>query len=413
MDSYIQEKNQKSAFLWNSISSILLSFQSAVLLIVISQYGNTDDAGIFTFAYAAANLMVVIGKFGMRQFQASDTKDKYAFSEYLFSRKATVLLMIAVSIPYAILSGAHNRVKIFTILLWCGTRAIEAYEDVYHGFLQKNGELSKGAKILSIRTFLSILAFFAAYCWKQSLIAASAAAFATALIFALLLNFRYRSFYPVPTPTDKVQVKNLLRENMSLFIAYFCTMYLGNAPKYSLNNTVSDEMQAVFGYMFMPVFLVNMLCGFILQPLLTTYSVLWHSKEIKKLGQLIRRHMLLIVSLTVITILGGKFIGIYLLEIIYNVSLQPYAAILYILLFTSGLISVLSYSRTLLTVVRYQNPVLIGYLAACLAMILGGRPALQIGGLAGISIYYAFVILLLDIFSFGLFLRVLHKTNPS
>lgn len=411
MKPLVQNKNQKGAFFWNSAASILVSFQSALLLIVISYFGSTQDAGIFTFAYAAANLMVVIGKFGMRQFQVSDANNKYTFSEYLYSRKITTIIMLIVSFFYALFSGANNYNKIMVILLWCGIRAIEAYEDVYHGFLQKIGYLNKAAKVLFFRTFASIITFSFIYYVYSNLVIASTACFFISLFLALMLNYKYHTLYPNCKNTNKDSIKNILLENMSLFIAYFCTMYLGNAPKYSINNVVSDEMQAIYGYMFMPVFLVNLLFGFILQPLLTTYSAFWHTKNIKELKQLIYRHLMIIVLLTILTILGGKFIGIYLLETIYNVSLRPYEHILYILLFASGLISLLSYSKTLLTVVRCQNALLAGYLATCLFMVIGGRPVLQRTGLTGISIYYTVIISLLNIFSFLLFIHVLHQAE--
>ena len=413
MEYHIRNNNQKSAFFWNSVASVLNSFQSAILLIFISHFGGASDAGIFVFAYAAANLMTGIGRFGMRQFQVSDTIDKYSFSEYLYSRKITTFVMLALSIPYALGSGAGNYVKVMTVLLWCGIRAIEVYEDVYHGYLQKNGLLNIGAKILSIRMFVSIIMFSLVYYLERNLLTASVINFLLAAVLALILNYRYRNLYPDSTVVDKRCVGRLFIENVSLFISSFCYMYLGNAPKYSINNVLSDEMQAVFGYMFMPVFLVNLLSNFILQPLLTTYSELWHNKNIKDLKSLIYRHFIVIVTLTIITVLGGKFIGIYLLEIIYNVSLIPYAHILYILLVASGLNAFMTYSRTLLTVVRYQNIALLGYIVACLAMLIGGRPALKWGGMTGISIYYSIVILLLNVYSFGIFIFVLRKDKAN
>ena len=45
-----------------------------------------SDAGILTIAFAIANLLVNIGKFGMRGFQVTDVRNQYCFNTYLSSR---------------------------------------------------------------------------------------------------------------------------------------------------------------------------------------------------------------------------------------------------------------------------------------------------------------------------------------
>ena len=44
--------------------------------------GNDYDGGVFTIAYAIGNLMMTIGKYGMRNFQATDVNEKYSYKEY-------------------------------------------------------------------------------------------------------------------------------------------------------------------------------------------------------------------------------------------------------------------------------------------------------------------------------------------
>lgn len=400
----------KGAFFWNSIASVLNSFQSAIILVVISYVTGGNDAGIFVFCYAAANLMMIIGKFGMRQFQVSDINNKYTFSDYLLSRRFTIILMFIISIFYALFSSHGDAEKLFTILLWCGIRGIESYEDVYHGDLQKNGHLDKASMILTFRIFISIIIFCLSYYWKKDLIMSSALTFLFSLTLAIILNSHYKNLYSCTTNANINQVKNLLIENASLFLGYFCFMYLSNAPKYSVNGFLSNEMQAIYGYLFMPVFLIGMLCNFILQPLITTYSQLWNQKNIHGLCRLVGLHLGIIFILTAITILGGKFIGIYLLEIFYNVSLQSYSQILYVLLTASGLIAILSYFTTLLTIMRCQNMSLLIYLGGCILMKIGSPYALNIGGMMEISIYYTAIVFLLDFLLFCLFLhKILHE----
>ena len=66
----INSKNiQKDGFIWNMVGSILNAFQSVMLLMILTRTVGLINAGIFTIAYANANLFLNIGKYGMRNFQ--------------------------------------------------------------------------------------------------------------------------------------------------------------------------------------------------------------------------------------------------------------------------------------------------------------------------------------------------------
>ena len=73
----------KSA-IWNIVSSMEYSLQSAVLLLVVTRAGGLFDAGVFTIAYTFTQMMATIGSYGMRSFQVSDIKVEYKFGTYYF-----------------------------------------------------------------------------------------------------------------------------------------------------------------------------------------------------------------------------------------------------------------------------------------------------------------------------------------
>lgn len=54
---------------------MLNSFQSVLILMVISRIDPVTDAGVFTIAFAIGNLMLTIGQYGIRQFQVSDVQE--------------------------------------------------------------------------------------------------------------------------------------------------------------------------------------------------------------------------------------------------------------------------------------------------------------------------------------------------
>ena len=83
----ISDKNiERDSYLWNMIGSLLMAFQSVIMLMILTRTLGLVDAGIFTIAYANANLFLNIGKYGMRYFQVSDVKGQFTFADYRMSR---------------------------------------------------------------------------------------------------------------------------------------------------------------------------------------------------------------------------------------------------------------------------------------------------------------------------------------
>lgn len=94
----LNSKNiNKSSFIWNMAGSMLMAFQSVIMLMIINRTLNLYEAGVFTLAYASANLFLNIGKYGMRNFQVSDVKRQFNFKEYNTSRIIITLLMLILS----------------------------------------------------------------------------------------------------------------------------------------------------------------------------------------------------------------------------------------------------------------------------------------------------------------------------
>ena len=123
----------KSAYLWNTCAAMLNAFQTVFILMLISRIDPVIDAGVFTIAFAIGNLMMAIGKYGIRQFQVSDVEEKYSFKEYTVARIITSIIMIAASFVYVgvnLASGLYDSSKSIVIILICLAKVIDAVEDV-------------------------------------------------------------------------------------------------------------------------------------------------------------------------------------------------------------------------------------------------------------------------------------------
>ena len=180
---------ERSAYVWNTAAGLLNAFQSVVMLIVLSHVCDPAQAGIFTIAYANANLFLNLGKYGVRNFQVSDVDEKYAFAPYHAARIVSVLGMIVFGVAWTAWSAftvGYTVEKTLVVLMMLLFKAIDAYEDVFHGNYQQHGRLDVGAKVLTLRmaTMIAVFAVLIAVT-RNLLLSLTVTTVFTALFFVL------------------------------------------------------------------------------------------------------------------------------------------------------------------------------------------------------------------------------------
>ena len=377
----------KSAYLWNTCAAMLNAFQTVFILMLISRIDPVIDAGVFTIAFAIGNLMMAIGKYGIRQFQVSDVEEKYSFKEYTVARIITSIIMIAASFVYVgvnLASGLYDSSKSIVIILIC------------LAMFQQYLRLDVAGKILSIRMCTYIFVYLVCYYFSKNLILTSAVALLVSFIQFVILNYTAIRGFEIKKKTFEIKnVKNIFVECFPLFIASYLVIYIGNAPKYAIDKVMSSEAQACFTYIFMPVFVISLLSQFVYQPVISKMALLWHEKKISQFNKLILRQIALILLLSVAAIIGGYLLGIPVLSLIYGVDLTDYKKALVILLIGGGALAIVNFLQMIITVTRKQKLLNIGYLLAFLLFVFGGKTITEKHGMIGISVFYTAVVMIL------------------
>ena len=371
----------RAAVIWNAVSACLTSFQTMLLLMVLTRFGTAEHSGYFVMAYTVANLMMNIGKFGMRQYQVTDAGEKYSFRTYVASRVCSVSLMglaLCIYLLWGLLFNGYSAEKAAVVALISLFRGVEAAEDVFHGRMQQQGRLDIASKILAFRNAVFILGFAIIYLLTRNLLLTAAVNTAVTVLLALLLNRAvlpdFRDAKPQPTnQTARTVPWPLLRECLPLCLTMVTYMYLGNAPKYIVDGLVSEAVQTRFNIVIMPAFVVSLLCTFIFNPVLKKIGVLWQNQDIPALRKLTRKLVLAPVAVDAVVLLGGYFLGIPILSLVYKVDLDGYRPLLVIFLLASGTVAMLNLFVALLTAMRRQRHLLYAYAASSLLLLFTGR----------------------------------------
>ncbi|MCR4797603.1 MAG: lipopolysaccharide biosynthesis protein [Lachnospiraceae bacterium] len=404
MKSFLNNSNniERDSYIWNMAGSMIMAFQSVILLIILTRVVDIVTAGVFTIANANANLFLNIGRFGMRNYQVSDVRREYNFAEYRNSRVASTILMFvcfAAYIAYAAISNGYSAEKTWIIFWMCMFKLPDAFEDVYYGEYQRNGRLDIASKAMTIRVTVTIIFFAGAVIVTKDLLWSMIAS----TIFTVILMV-YLLVVTADTVKDREKtkagaLKKLLVACFPVFASSFLAYYIGNAPKYAIDSQLSDELQAIYGFLSMPVFVIGLLNNFIFNPILFSVSCLWQDGKLKEFKRAIVRQTLIVGDITVVCIAGAFVLGIPVLSILYNTDLTDYKAELLLLLVGGGLLGASGVYTVILTIMRQQNALMIGYLiVAAMAMIFSGRVVASWGMMGAVWLYNGLMLFLCLIF---------------
>lgn len=405
----------KSAYIWNSIGSLINAFQSVIILVFLTRLTTLEDAGIFTLAFANANLFLNLGKFGMRNYQASDVLPHYSFDAYRKSRFITCVLMVFCGVCHLLLSAQLNdytlykSLCIFTMIL---LKTTDAVEDVYNGAFQQEGRLDISGKQMTLRMCLMIAAFIIGAALTKNLVTATLIAFAVSLgVLLLSLSYiahRYELPHQYKTEPNKT-CWSLLRECTPLFISAFLLFYIGNAPKYAIDTHLSDVAQAQYGFIAMPVFVVSLFAQFVYMPLVEPLSEMWVHNERRRFVSTISKQVLIIAGITAVCVGGAALLGVPVLSAFYNTDLSPFKLELSILVLGGGFLALASLFTMGITVMRKQRSLTIGYIAVTVFAYFSSDIMVKSLAIRGAAYAYICCMLILSAWFAALFYHFTRK----
>lgn len=382
----------KSNIIWNTLAGLLDAVEAVILLMVVGRTNGLEDAGILTIAFAIGNLMRTIGSYGVRNYQVTDVEGKLSFGSYFTHRIYTVFLMGIVTGAYLIYAWhfkGYSEYKNWVILLVCFIYMVESLEDVFWGLYQKNGRIDIGAKVFIGRWMLHLVVTSIGLCLTHRLIQSLLWGFLTGAFASLFANRKMIATYYQGAFIQRSGVKQIFISCFPLFIVAFLTNYVSSAPKYAIDRYMYEADQACYGYIAMPVFVVMLFSSFVYQPMLTDIADEWNKQNIHSLQKRILKIVTVVIGLTAVCLIGAYVCGIPVLSWLYATDLGSYKNELLILMIAGGGLGLVTFTSTLLTVIREQKVTMLGYVfIALLAKLFFGR-MVKNAGLAGAAGFYA------------------------
>ena len=398
-----QNVSTEKIYLWNLIGNLAFSGSSVLFTLIVTRLTSPIEADSFSLAYGIAAILVVVGMFQVRSYQATDVSFRHSFTSYFLARCISLTLMVLVFFPYLSISkiDLNEREKVAIIALYVLFRMCEAISDLFQGLFQQHERLDIAGKSMTIRyTFSTIFLFILLYT-TRSLVSSLTLLVVLNFLFVMGYDFvKARSFERIDFSSIEfksllVDACSILKNCIPLFISGFLLAYIFNEPRIAIDMEIRlghliEGTQRDYNILFMPVFFMSLFI-LILRPLTTQLAIFWKDKESKRFDGIIVKLLVIILGLGFVLTLVAYFIGTPILSVVFGLDLNRYKETLAILVFSGILYSIGIVFGDVMTVLRRQSYLLPVYLLMFVASKLTNLQFVQRSGLFGASLSFLLV----------------------
>lgn len=392
-----KQPDDRQLFLWNMIGSGIYALSSMVLTYLTIRVVGADDGGIYAIGLTLAQMFIYIAYYEMRNFEVTDAKDKYIFTDYHVVKVINCIIMMMVSVGYVLLKQ-YSLHKAIVILLVCLYRMLDGYADVYEAQFHKDGRLDLAGKSMAYRTVVSVGVYFAILIMTKDLVMALVGAVISGIISLLICDVKvYQVLNRIEWNMDKQKMMGIWKDCFPLFIGMFLWTYLLSASRIAVDDVMSSEYQSYYQVLFMPVSVINLFAGFLIRPSLIPLTDNLKNKEFGQFWRTIGKILLELTGITIVCMLGAYLIGIPVLSIIVGCDLAEYRGLLTFLIFAGGFNAAAYTLYYVLTIYRERISIILGFGISSIVAFIISKPLTRIYDLNGAAWSYCISVIVLTV----------------
>lgn len=406
------EKNLKKNTVWNIIGTGINAFASLIFMIIVTRINDVYEAGVFSFAFSAATLFNVIGTYAGRIYQVTERKN-ISNKEFLINRVISCLIMYITAIIFVIIKN-YELNKIIIIMLLCFWKMLEAFCDVIYAFLQKEDELYKVGITLTLKNIIGLSVFLLVDLITKNLIISIISFIIIYIIIMLFYDFVQCDIKrQIKGKIKKENILDIFKKGFPTFCVTFLNIYIINASKYAIDSIMTDNYQTIFGIIVMPATMMILLSQFMVHPFLNIINNHVEKNDYKSINKFLFKITMILLGIAVIAIVFCYFIGIYILEFIYGISLIEYNICLSIILIGSIFSALTSVIITVLIAMRYTLIQMIVYIINSVMAFIVSNILVSKYGIIGASINYSIIMIINCIMFYVIYYIIVKRINKK
>lgn len=365
-------------FIWNILGTGLNSFNSLFFLIIVTRINGIHDAGIFSIAYSTALILYTIGLYSGRLCQVTDIEKKVKDKDYIVNRIITCILMIIIAIIFVFIKQ-YSPYKMGIFVLLCVYKATEAFSEILYGIMQKNELLYRSGQSLTIKSLGGLLIFFIIDYVTYNLIFACSAIIVLNIVTILIFDFIMvcKKLIDFNTNVNMTNVWHIFKSEFFVFANSFAGIYVLNAPKYAIDTYLTEDIQAIFGYIMMPATVITLFTQFVFMPYLNQMREMYEQKQIKALEGIAFKIKMAVVAFGIFATVAAFVIGPEVLSLIYGEELRPYRMNLTVILASYIMYGISYVNLVLLTTTRDTFVQFVVYAITMVVAFIGSNVLVQ------------------------------------
>ena len=375
-------------FFWTAASGTVYALSSFIFLAVITHVLGDTISDIFSIGLMIAQQVLTVGKFSVRNYQVSDIKEKYSFSQYLGFRLVTCLIMLVITAGWIIFGGYRGDTAIVIVCMTVYKLA-ECISDVFEGLYQQKFRFDVSGKSQFFKNLIMIITFVAMIIISRNLVLSSVVLAVESMVLILVVDVPLTKFFDRLGLDFKIKkMWGIAVACFSLFVSSFLYVYINNSPKYAISDMGGDSALTHFNALFMPVFAVDLLAGFTMRMWLTKMTVYHEEGNYRQFKKMIWKQCGIIALITLAAMAGMYFLGGFILSLIYGIDLSGYEWTNALLMLSGGLVAVYTLFENVIIIYRKQHFSIVINIISALAAVFIVPACTRYDGIMGASVGY-------------------------
>ena len=371
-------------FIWNSLGTGINSFNSLFFLIIVTRVNDIQTAGIFSIAYATATILYTLAMYSGRLCQVTDIKNKITDKDYIVNRTLTCIIMLIGAAGFLLIQQ-YSGFKTTIFALLAIFKGIEAFSDILYGVMQKNDILYKSGQSLSLKGFVGIAAFLIVDLVTRDLRWACFAVIVVNVLVLVIFDYLMitRKLIDIKVKVDFGNVLSIFKSEFFVFVNSFAGIYILNAPKYAIDNFLTDDIQAIYGYIMMPATVMTLFTQFIVMPFLGKLKEMYEQKQLKEIEKITLKIKLIVIAFGGFAVLCAYLIGPEFLGLVYGLDLTAYRMNLCVIIGSYIFYAISYINLVTLTTIRHTFIQFVIYVASMVIAYIGSTVLVQNFGING------------------------------
>lgn len=376
-------------YLWNTIGVGVWGAVFPILTVVATQLAGPEQAGMFSMAFVAGTLLMILSNYGVRTFQVSDIEQTSSFNSYQVNRWLTSLLALGAGWLYCSVRGYGTHMFTLSMGVYI-YKIVDGLADVYEGRLQQEDKLYLGGISQALRSVLVIAVFSVLLFVTRSIGIAAAGMGAAAVASLILVTVPLALLETDPSaPWRMGEVAGLFRQCFPLFSTLFLFNVIESMPKFAMESMLPYDAQLYFNALFFPAQGILITAGFMYKPQLLRLANIWSNPRRRKRFDLIVLAMLGVIAvITGVTAIMMSWIGIPVMNFMYGLDFEPYRLLAVLMVCAGGVTAAIDFIYAIITVLRHQESATRPYLITFACSIVIPTALVALMGLTGAVIGY-------------------------